>query len=114
MRRLAATEVRRRFESTRMAQCASINGFTPRTRLDLLKQLRGLETKTCPFSNLPEAKGGRWGQGLTAMKMADCRWIKPALVAQIEFSEWTPDGHLRHSRFVALRDDKDPRDVVRE
>src|SRR5439155_12097649 len=34
------------------------------------------------------------------------RWLKPELVAQIEFTEWTPDGHLRHSKFVGLRDDK--------
>jgi len=36
------------------------------------------------------------------------------LVAQIEFTEWTPDGHLRHSRFVGLREDKKAREVVRE
>ena len=44
----------------------------------------------------------------------DCVWLKPELVAQIVFTEWTPDGHLRHSRFVGLRDDKDVREVVRE
>jgi bifunctional non-homologous end joining protein LigD len=36
------------------------------------------------------------------------------LVAQIEFGEWTPDGHFRHSKFVALRKDKTPHEVVRE
>src|SRR5687767_1147200 len=46
--------------------------------------------------------------------MKNCVWLKPQLVAQIEFTEWTPDGHLRHSKFVGLRDDKDPREVVRE
>ena len=35
--------------------------------------------------NLPEAKSGRWGAGLTAAKMKDCQWLKPVLVAQIEF-----------------------------
>ena len=45
--------------------------------------------------NLPEAHAGRWGQGLTAEKMEFCRWVKPVLVAQFEFVEWTPDGHLR-------------------
>jgi ATP-dependent DNA ligase len=40
--------------------------------------------------------------------------LKPKLVAQIEFAEWTPDDHLRHSRFVGLRDDKDPCQVGRE
>ena len=41
-------------------------------------------------------------------------WLKPRLVAQIEFTEWTPDNHLRHSKFVGLRDDKDAREVVQE
>ena len=43
----------------------------------------------CPFVNLPEAKSGRWGAGLTAAKTKDCRWLKPVLVAQVEFLEWT-------------------------
>jgi DNA ligase D-like protein (predicted ligase) len=90
------------------------NGFTPRLREDLLKRFRGLEIAECPFANLPEARGGRWGQGLTAAKMEDCKWIKPVLVGQFEFTEWTPDNHLRHSRFVAFREDKDPRKVARE
>ena len=41
-------------------------------------------------------------------------WVKPELVAQIEFGECTPDGHLRHARFVALREDKEAREVIRE
>jgi bifunctional non-homologous end joining protein LigD len=44
----------------------------------------------------------------------NCRWLRPKLVAQIEFTEWTPDGHLRHSSFAGLRDDKAPRLIVRE
>jgi ATP-dependent DNA ligase len=67
-----------------------------------------------PFLDLPEAKSGRWAQGLTAAKMSECRWVKPALVGRFEFVEWTPDNHLRHSRFIALREDKNPRDVSRE
>ena len=51
---------------------------------------------------------------LTAEEMKSCTWLKPELVAQIDFTEWTPDGHLRHSSFIALRDDKDPQKVVRE
>jgi len=46
--------------------------------------------------------------------MKNCAWVKPELVAQIEFGDWTPDGHLRHSRFMALRDDKNPHEVIRE
>jgi bifunctional non-homologous end joining protein LigD len=90
------------------------NGFTPRTRLDLFKYLQKLKIDVCPFANLPEPRGGRWGAGLTAAKMAECRWVKPELVGQFEFVEWTPDNHLRHSRFVGVREDKNPRDVRRE
>jgi ATP-dependent DNA ligase len=46
--------------------------------------------------------------------MKQCIWLKPELVAQIEFAEWIPDGHLRHSEFVGQRDDKDARTVTRE
>lgn len=56
---------------------------------------------------------GRWGPGLTIAKMKDCRWLNPVSVGQFEFTEWTPDDYLRHSRFVALRDDKKARDLVR-
>jgi DNA ligase D-like protein (predicted ligase) len=90
------------------------NGFTPQVRQELMKQFRTLETSECPFVNLPEARSGRWGAGLTAAKMRDCRWIKPVLVGQFEFIEWTPENHLRHSRFIGLREDKSPRDVPRE
>ena len=90
------------------------NGFTPQTREMLFRRFKGLHTETCPFANLPEQRSGRWGQGLTAAKMKECRWLKPVLVGQFEFAEWTPDNHLRHSRFIALREDKDAKDVHRE
>ena len=89
------------------------NGFTPITRQQIFKRLKPLEIRQCPFANLPEARSGRWGAGLTAAKMKECRWVKPVLVGQFEFTEWTPDNHLRHSRFVALSEDKDPTSVVR-
>jgi bifunctional non-homologous end joining protein LigD len=56
--------------------------------------------------NLPEKRSTAWA--LTADEMQNCQWLKPRLVAQIEFTEWTPDGHLRHSSFAGLRDDKKP------
>jgi DNA ligase D-like protein (predicted ligase) len=89
------------------------NGFTPSLRDRLFKHFKGLEVEKCPFANLPEAKAGRWGEGLTAEKMKECRWLKPVLVGRFEFVEWTPDDHLRHSRFVGVRDKK-ATDVVRE
>ena len=90
------------------------SGFTPVVRAHLMKRFKALETKTCPFANLPETKGGRWGTGLTLAKMASCRWLKPVLVGHIEFLEWTGDNHLRHSTFIALRDGRTPTDVHRE
>jgi DNA ligase D-like protein (predicted ligase) len=90
------------------------NGFTPMLRADLMKKFKPLETKECLFANLPEKKAGRWGAGLTAAKMADCRWLKPVLVGQFEFVEWTQDAHLRHSRFIGLRECEKAKDVRRE
>src|SRR4030095_11521698 len=85
------------------------NGFTPRLRDQLFKKFRPLEIDACPVAHLPEAKGGRWGQGLTKAKMADCRWLEPVLVGQFEFVEWTPDDHLRHTRFVGVARGQTPR-----
>ncbi len=90
------------------------NGFTPAARAQLFRKFKGLEIPHCPFANLPEARSGRWGQGLTKAKMADVQWLKPVLVGQFEFLEWTADNHLRHSKFVALRDDRKASDVRRE
>ena len=90
------------------------NGFVPALRVKVFERIRKLEIKTCPFSNLPQRDQGRWGQGLTADKMAECHWLKPQLVAQIEYADWTDVNHLRHSKFIALRDDKPAKDVGRE
>jgi DNA ligase D-like protein (predicted ligase) len=89
-------------------------GFVPLTRRHVFERIKPLETTKCPFVNLPEKDAGRWGQGLTAGKMKECVWVKPWVVAEIEFLEWTGADHLRHTKFAGLRDDKDPRKVVRE
>jgi DNA ligase D-like protein (predicted ligase) len=89
-------------------------GFVPATRQRVRGLLEPLITSVCPFKNLPEATAGRWGQGLTAAKMKDCVWVKPKLVANFEFLEWTGTNHVRHIKFVGIRNDKDPRKVVRE
>jgi len=46
--------------------------------------------------------------------MKACIWVKPEIVAQIAFLEWTGADHLRHAKFVGLRGDKDPRKIVKE
>jgi bifunctional non-homologous end joining protein LigD len=78
-------------------------GFNEATLKTLHKRLTALETDKPAFSNPPrgyEAKGAHW--------------IKPELVAEIEFTEWTNDGTLRHPSFQGLREDKKAKDVVRE
>jgi ATP-dependent DNA ligase len=81
---------------------------------ELFNKLKPLEISDCPFAYLPEKNAGRWRAGLTSAKMEECRWLEPRLVGQVEFVEWTEDAHLPHRRFVALRDDKQPKDVRRE
>jgi DNA ligase D-like protein (predicted ligase) len=90
------------------------NGFVPASRRQVFGKLRKLAIRECPFANLPETRQTRWGEGLTADVMKKCVWVKPELVAQIEFLEWTEGDHLRHSKFVGLREDKDARLVVKE
>ena len=89
-------------------------GFVPATRRDVYAQIKGLKISKCPFVNLPQTHPGRWGQGLTAEKMQHCVWLKPMAVVRIDFAEWTGADHLRHPTYAGLRDDKDPRKVVRE
>jgi bifunctional non-homologous end joining protein LigD len=76
-------------------------GFDHALLQRLGRQLAGFETSTCPF-----AADGLPRRGV--------HWVKPKLVAQIAFTEWTAEGKLRHPRFLGLREDKRPEDVVRE
>ena len=46
--------------------------------------------------------------------MAECTWVKPEVIVQIDYAEWTEANHLRHSFFKGVRDDKRARDVVKE
>lgn len=74
----------------------------------------GQVTDVCPFANLPNSKKSHWGEGITAEQMKELRWVMPRIVAQISFVEWTRGGNLRHGTFKAVREDKNPREVVRE
>jgi bifunctional non-homologous end joining protein LigD len=89
-------------------------GLRPPARRALAATLLRLKRATCPFVNLPNSKHGRWGEGITAEDMATIVWVKPSLVAQVAFTEWTEGGALRHARFIALRADKPAASVVRE
>jgi bifunctional non-homologous end joining protein LigD len=76
-------------------------GYDRDTLLRLSKQLQALETNVSSFM----------GNGLPRRGV---HWVKPKLVAEIGFTEWAPEGKLRHPRFLGLRTDKDPNEVVRE
>jgi len=89
-------------------------GLNPAKRNQLLKILKPLAMAKCPFANLPNSRRGHWGEGVTAEDMKDYVWVKPKIVAEIKFTEWTTGDVLRHAEFAGLRDDKDPLEVVRE
>lgn len=89
-------------------------GLSPPTRRELHNLIKGLEISRCPFVNLPDKRLGAWGHGITADKMKQCRWLKPVVVAEIEFVEWTPGDRLRSAAFVFLRKDKKAAQVVKE
>lgn len=90
------------------------NGFVPASRRQVFSKLKHLVVPTCPFVNLPETRRSRFGEELNAEKMKKAVWLRPEVVAEIEFLEWTEGDRLRHSKFVGLREDKDPRQVVKE
>jgi bifunctional non-homologous end joining protein LigD len=103
------------YEGDKLQFIAKIkNGFVPRVKREIAERFEALATDVCPFANLPEKKGARRGEALTAAAMKRCRWLKPELVVQVEFADWTAANHLRHARFVGLREDKAARKVVRE
>ena len=89
-------------------------GFNEATLESLHEQLTKLATPRCPFENLPEPRAGRHSQGITAAEMKRCHWVKPALVCEIRFAEWTQDGKLRQPAFLGLREDKDAKAVIHE
>lgn len=89
-------------------------GFNVKLLRSLHAEFREIASDTCPFANLPEKRGGRYGQAITAAEMRRCHWVQPVKVAQIKFAEWTRDDRLRQPVFLGLREDKAAKDVVRE
>jgi DNA ligase D-like protein (predicted ligase) len=90
------------YEGDRLRYAGKVGtGFSAETLADLGARLRKLESSESPFVDArPIPKG--------------TNWTRPGLVAQIGFAEWTADGRLRQPRFLGLRDDKHPPEVVRE
>ena len=90
-------------------------GFTPHSRAEVWKRISALGALRCPFANLPNSVGrtSHWGEGITEDEMTKLRWVKPRVVIEVGFTEWTRDGNLRHASFAGMRDDKAARDVQR-
>jgi bifunctional non-homologous end joining protein LigD len=77
-------------------------GFDTRLLLDLRRQLDALEIPKPPFTK---------GKGLPRLR---AHWVRPEIVVQVGFIEWTVHGKLRHPRLLGVRPDKSARDVIRE
>jgi len=80
-------------------------GFTDAEIDRLLRLLRPVERKESPFPEVPK---------MPRVRRSDVVWVEPKLVAEVEFSEWTHDGHLRAPSYQGLREDKEPEEVHRE
>jgi bifunctional non-homologous end joining protein LigD len=98
------------YESGELRYAGSVGtGWDARTSSDLHKRLVKLEIDK-PALDPDGVKPGRWSKRRTGNE----RWVKPELVVEVEFAEWTPDGHVRHASFQGVRTDKAAKDVTRE
>jgi bifunctional non-homologous end joining protein LigD len=92
------------YESGRLMHAGRTGtGFTAATARDVFKRLQPLRTAKAPFAD-----------PLNALQKRDAVWVRPELVAEVEFRGWTADLHVRHAAFKGLREDKAPGEIVRE
>lgn len=89
-------------------------GFNRALLRSMHATMRKLAQTQCPFANLPMSRRPRFGRGMTRAEMNSVTWLRPWLVAQIKFAEWTHDGLLRQPVFLGLRKDKAATAVRRE
>ena len=90
------------YEGKNLRHVGSVGtGFTESVLRDLVGRLKKLERKTSPFAN-------------DVVTSETAHWVKPELVAQVHFAEWTRDGYLRQPAYLGLRLDKSAKDVVME
>jgi bifunctional non-homologous end joining protein LigD len=86
-------------------------GFNTALLKSLYRRMGAIRQDACPFVNLPAKSAGKWAQNITPAEMKRCSWVRPSLVCQVRFTEWTKD---RHPVFVGMREDKSAQEVVRE
>ena len=98
------------YESGELVYSGNVGtGWGAKTGRDLYTRLVALETKT-PTLAIASIQPGRWSRRTAGSE----RWVKPSLVVEVSFREWTPEGHIRHAVYEALRADKPAREVRRE
>lgn len=92
------------YEDGKLNYCGRVGtGFTSQSLRQLTRQIRELRTDKSPFDN-----------SMSTAERRGVTWVQPELVAEVEFTEWTSDGRLRHPSFMGLREDKTARQVKRE
>lgn len=102
------------YEDGKLQYAGKVGAGFDHARLEALhREFQKRRIDASPFVNLPRGRS-RWGVGMTAAVMKTVGWIRPDLVCQVRFSEWTEEGALRQPVFLGLRSDKPARDVVRE
>jgi bifunctional non-homologous end joining protein LigD len=103
------------FEGGKLRYAGKVGtGFNKALLEDLHAQFLKKKVQKCPFSDLPSFRKSRFGTGMGPAEMRRVTWIRPTLIAQIKFAEWTEDGLLRQPVFLGLRRDKAAKDVSRE
>jgi bifunctional non-homologous end joining protein LigD len=103
------------YENKELKFCGKVGtGFNARLLGSLHSKFKTISRDACPFVNLPELRGSLYSPRITAAEMKKCHWLRPEMVCQIRFSEWTRDEKLRQPVFLGLREDKDAGDVIRE
>jgi bifunctional non-homologous end joining protein LigD len=103
------------FEKGKLVYAGKVGtGFDVELLRSLHAKFLRLRTDKSPFAELPRGDRSRPGMGLTQAVLRTVTWLKPTLVAQIRFTEWTVEGNLRHPVFLGLRKDKSAQAVRRE
>jgi bifunctional non-homologous end joining protein LigD len=98
------------FEHGKLRYAGNVGtGWNAATGRRLHQQLVDIETDA-PGVDPEAVKPGRWSRRTAGSE----RWVRPELVAEVSFAEWTPEGHVRHASFQGLRSDKSPKEITRE
>ena len=102
------------YENGKLLFCGKIrNGFKQTgSKERVFTKFKGIGTTRCPFDNLPEPANARRGLLSPLKRCNNAAGLSRSLSHKSGFAKWTPDNHLRHSTFLGLREDKEPREVL--